>query len=77
MFDHAQIIDRIERSIETDPFCPVCHAPMMIRERDGAPWLECSATPEGEPTGFRERLEAAFLPHPRRRIVDPAEDLAA
>jgi hypothetical protein len=77
MFDHATLIDRIERSIDTDPFCPICHAPTTVRDRDGDLWLECSSTPEAAPSGLRARLEAALLPHPRRRIVDLAEDLAA
>ncbi len=77
MFDNAHLIDRLERSIEADPICPVCHAPTTIRERGGRLWLDCSATPEGGPTGLRERLEAVLLPHPRRLIVDRLEDLAA
>jgi hypothetical protein len=77
MFDHAHLIDRIERSIDADPICPVCHAPMTVRDRYGALWLECSSTPEAGPSGLRERLEAALVPHPRRRIVDLTEDLAA
>lgn len=77
MFDHAHLIDRIERSIDADPACPVCHAPTTIRERDGRLWLECSSTPEGAPSGLRERFEAALLPHPRRLIIDAPEDLAA
>jgi hypothetical protein len=77
MFDHAHLVDRIERSIDTDPFCPVCHAPTTIRDRDGRLWLECSSTPAGAPSGLRERVEAALLPHPRRLIVDRVEQLAA
>jgi ribosomal protein L37AE/L43A len=77
MFDHAHYIDRIERSIDADPFCPVCHARTTIRERDGGLWLECSSTPEDAPAGLRERLQAVLMPHPRRLIVDSAEGLAA
>jgi len=77
MFDHAHLIDRIERSIEDDPTCSVCHAPTMIRDRAGRLWLECSATPDDEPIGLRARLAAAFTAHPRRLIVDLSEDLAA
>ena len=77
MFDHAHLVDRIERSIDTDPTCSTCHAPTTIRERGGRLWLECSSTPEDGPTSLLERLEAAFLPHPRRLIVDTLEELAA
>jgi len=77
MFDHAHLVDRIERSIASDPFCPVCHAPMVIRDRDRRLWLECSATPADEATGFLARLGAALMPHPRRIIVDLTEDAAA
>ena len=40
MFDHANLIDLIERSIDDDPFCSVCHASMTIRDRGGRLWLE-------------------------------------
>lgn len=77
MFDHAHLIDRIEQSIASDPFCPVCHAPTVIRDRGGHLWLECSATPPNEPTSLVARLGAALMPHPRRLILDLNEDLAA
>lgn len=77
MFDHAHLIDRIERSIEDDPYCSICHAPTVIRERAGRLWLECSATPEDEPLGIRARFAAVFMSHPRHLIMDLTEDLAA
>lgn len=77
MFDHAHLVDRIERSLKDDPSCPLCHAPTVIRDRAGGLWLECSATPADEPISLRARFAAAFLPHPRRLVVDLCEDLAA
>lgn len=77
MFDHAHIIDLIERAMDSDPFCPVCHAPTTIRDHDGRLWLECSATPAETPDGLLARLGAALLPHPRRLILDLTEDQAA
>jgi len=77
MFDNARLVDRIERSIEDDPTCAVCHAPTVVRDRAGRLWLECSTTPEDEPIGLRARFAAAFSLHPRQLIVDLTEDLAA
>ena len=77
MFDHAHLVDRIERSIEDDPYCSFCHAPTVIRDRSGRLWLECSAAPEDEPSGLRARFTAAFMRHPRRLIVDLTLNLAA
>jgi hypothetical protein len=76
MFDHALTLDRIERALDINPFCPVCDAPTVIRDRDGRLWLECSATPAHAPTGFLARLSAAIAPHPRQLITDsPVADL--
>jgi hypothetical protein len=77
MFDHAHLIDRIERSIEEEPTCPVCHAPTVVRDRAGRLWLECSSTPVDEPVGLRGRLAAALKPHPRHLVLDLTEGLAA
>jgi len=77
MLDHAHLIDLIEGSIATDPSCPVCHDPTTIRNREGRIWLECSATPEDEPTTIVARLGAILLSHPRRLVVDLSEDVAA
>ncbi len=77
MFDHARLIDRIERSLVDTPYCSVCHAPTAIRDRDGRLWLECSTTPVDEPTGVLARLGAALMPHPRQLVLDLTEDLAA
>ena len=77
MFDHAHLIDLIERSIDDDPFCSICHAPMTIRDHGGRLWLECSATPADEPAGLVARLGAALMPHPRHLVVDLTEAIAA
>ena len=74
MFDNARLLDQIERAIDTDPFCPACHAPNTVIEADDSLWIVCSATLE--PDGFLHRLSAAMLPH-RRRIVVNLTDLAA
>ena len=72
MFDNARLLDQIERAIDTDPFCPACHAPNTVIEADDSLWIVCSATLE--PDGFLHRLSAAMLPH-RRRIVVNLTDL--
>lgn len=77
MFDHAHLIDLIERTIDDDPFCPICRAPTTIRDHDGRLWLECSATPAETSAGRLARLGSRLLPHPHRLIVDLTEDLAA
>ena len=77
MFDNARMLDLIERTLTTDPICPMCGAPTDVRDHDGRLWLECSSAPAGAPTGLVARLEAALLSHPRRLIVDLREGLAA
>lgn len=75
MFDNARMLDLIEQAMDTDRYCPVCHAPMDIRDDAGRLWLECSAT--AAPDGLLARLSAALLRHPRRLVVDLTEDIAA
>jgi hypothetical protein len=75
MFDNARMLDVLERTLDRDPFCPVCSAPTAIEDDGGRLWLVCSAT--ANPTGFLGRLGAAFLPHPRRLVLDLTEYLAA
>ena len=77
MFDNARVLDLIERTLDTDPFCPVCGAPTDVRDHDGRLWLECSSAATESPSGLIARLEAALLPHPRRLILDLREGLAA
>ena len=43
MFDNARLLDQIERAIDTDPFCPACHAPNTVIEADDSLWIVCSA----------------------------------
>ena len=75
MYEHARMLDLIERTLDHDPYCPVCGAPTTIEEIDGGLWLVCSATMT--PSSLVGRLAAAILPHERRPIVDLAEELAA
>ena len=77
MFDNAQMLDLIERTLDADPTCPVCGAPTDVRDYDGCLWLECSSTPTESPNGLVAWLEAVLLPHPRRLIVDLFEGIAA
>ena len=75
MFDHARAVDRIERAIDHEPYCPVCGASTSIVDEDGLLVLRCSATIE--PEGLVARLGAAMLPHLRRSVLDLREELAA
>ena len=72
MSDNARTLDRIERALDINPFCPVCDAPTVIRDHDGRLWLECSTTPAHAPTGLLARLSAAVAPHPRQLVADAA-----
>lgn len=76
MYENAQLLEMIERALDTDPFCPVCNAPTTIRDDGtGRLWLECSAAADA--TGLVARVEAALRIHPRHLVVDLSEDLAA
>ncbi len=75
MFDRNKALDLIERAMETDPFCPVCHAPTVIEDEDGLIMLRCSSVAEAH--GFFARLGATLLPHIRREVVDLRPGLAA
>lgn len=75
MFEHARMLDRIERALEDHPFCPVCGVPTSIDDEGGRLWLTCSA--RMTPHTVIERLSAAILPHERRLLADLSEDLAA
>jgi len=75
MFDNAQMLELIERALDSQPFCQVCSAPTTIEDDHGRLWLTCSAT--HEPTGILARMTHAILPHERRLIVDLGEAVAA
>ncbi len=75
MFDNAHLLDLIERTLERDPYCPVCNAPTTIEDDAGRLLLVCSAA--STPTGLLDRLSAAILPHERRLLVDLDEYRAA
>ena len=75
MYENAQLLEIVERALDTDPFCPVCNAPTTIRDEDGRLWLVCSAAEDA--TGVVARLEAVLRIHPRHLVVDLTEDLAA
>ena len=40
MFDNAQMLEFIERSLASDPFCSVCGAPTTIEDDHGRLWLD-------------------------------------
>jgi hypothetical protein len=75
MFDNAQMLELIERALDSQPFCQVCSAPTTIEDDHGRLWLTCSAT--HEPAGILARMTNAILPHERRLIVDLGEAVAA
>jgi hypothetical protein len=74
MFDRVRALELIEGALDSDPFCPVCHAPTTITDEGGHIVLECSAS---HPTTFLGRVGAALMPHLRREIVDLSEGIAA
>lgn len=75
MFERDKALDLIERALDTDPFCPVCHAPTTIADEDGRIMLRCSSVTEAH--GFFARLGATILPHIRQEVVDLRAGLAA
>lgn len=75
MFERNKALDLIERAIETEPYCPVCHAPTAIEDEDGLITLRCSSVTEAH--GFFARLGATLLPHLRREVVDLRPGIAA
>jgi hypothetical protein len=75
MFERNKALDLIERALDTDPFCPVCHAPTVINDEDGVIVLRCSSVTEAH--GFFARMGATLLPHIRREIVDLRAGIAA
>ena len=75
MFENSQLLERVERALDDDPYCPLCGAHTTIEDEGGRLWLVCSATTA--PTTVIGRVSAAILPHERRLIVDLREDLAA
>ena len=75
MFDNAQMLDLIERALDSQPYCSVCSAPTTIEDDRGRLWLTCSAT--REPAGILARMTHAILPHDRRLVVNLREYLAA
>jgi hypothetical protein len=75
MFDNAQMLELIERSLASDPSCSLCAAPTTIEDDHGRLWLVCSAA--DAPVGRLARLSAAILPHDRKLVVDLNEHMAA
>jgi hypothetical protein len=75
MFDNAQMLELIERALDSQPFCQVCSAPTTIEDDHGRLWLTCSATLQ--PAGIIARMTHAILPHERRLVVDLGEAVAA
>lgn len=75
MFDNAQMLELIERALDTQPFCLVCSAPTTIEDDHGRLFLTCSAA--REPGGILARMTNAILPHERRLVVDLGDAVAA
>jgi hypothetical protein len=75
MFDESQMLDLLERALESDPFCSVCSAPTTIDADDQGLWLVCPTTTDT--TTVIDRVNAAIMPHDRRLVVDQREALAA
>ena len=68
MFDNAELLERIEQALQSQPFCSVCGAATTIHDDRGRLWLTCSATPE--PVGILARMTHAILPHDRRAVAN-------
>jgi hypothetical protein len=75
MFDRATVVDRIERAIDHDPYCPACGAPTTVVDEDGVLVLRCTAAAEA--AGRLARILATIVPHVRRPILDLREGIAA
>jgi hypothetical protein len=75
MFDNADMLDLVERTLTEYPYCEVCSAPTTIADDHGRLWLVCSATPPQ--IGILARMSAAVQPHERRLVADLADHRAA
>jgi hypothetical protein len=75
MYDRVRALDLIERAIDSDPYCPTCHAPTTITDDGGHIRLECSAANAAH--GRIARILAAVYPHIRRDILDLSDGVAA
>ncbi len=70
MLSQHTIVDRVERSVEAQPFC-ACGRHTLAVWRNGAVWLECASLSEPR-TGLFRRLAAAVTDpmHVRGCIVE-------
>jgi hypothetical protein len=68
MFENAEMLERIEQALDSQPFCSVCGAPTTINDDRGRLWLTCSVTPE--PVGILARMTHAIMPHDRRVVAN-------
>ena len=70
MDNNRQIVDRIERANDAEPFCS-CGRHTTPIAHDGAVWLECAFFSDS-PRGRVGRFVAALMAptHSRTRIVD-------
>ena len=75
MYDRAQLVELIERSLDHDPFCPACHASTEVVDEAGAIVLRCAGAANAN--GIVERIGAVLLPHIRIVLVEREELLAA
>lgn len=75
MFDRAQLVELIERSLDSHPFCPACHGTTEVVDEAGAIVLRC--TTASSATSLIDRIGAAVLPHIHVVLVEREELLAA
>lgn len=75
MFDRTHALEVIERAMDTDPYCPICHAPTEIRDEDGLIYLHCPVATE--PHDLFGRVGAALHPHLHRVLLDLRPGVAA
>ncbi len=75
MFERTKAVDVIESAMDTDPYCPACHAPTDVVDDGGRLYLRCTAL--SEPQGLLARIGAALLPHLDREILDLRAGIAA
>ena len=75
MFERTRALDVIESAMDTDPYCPACHAPTDVVDDGGRLYLRCTAL--NEPQSLLARIGAVILPHLDHEILDLREGIAA
>lgn len=70
MFNHQQVLERIEGAQASTPFCEQCGHPTMIAERGDELWLECASLAH-RPGRLQSILRLDFAAfHTQRPVVE-------